>query len=67
MWYASEWHTSISAVAHFIGGCLSIFGETLSAMIQEHIMAFFLAALLFAVACGLCLLLTRVAKKGVEH
>lgn len=66
MWYANDWKTSFSAVANLIGGILSMFGQTLSALMAEHIFAFFLAALLCAVAVGLCGLLYHTAKRGVQ-
>lgn len=48
MWYDADWVSSYAAVLQFMGAGLSLLGDTLSAMIAEHIFAFFLAFLLLA-------------------
>lgn len=66
MWYAGDWLSSYAAVLHFIGGVLSMFGDTLSVMISEHVFSFLLAFLLLSAVVGLCGYLYRTARKGAQ-
>lgn len=67
MWYDADWVSSYAAVLQFMGAGLSLLGDTLSAMIAEHIFAFFLAFLLLAAVVGLCSFLYRTARKGAQN